>query len=104
MRLIRRGLSYLRPAMRSAHWRVYAVRDATTIAAGAARLQALGPDWFELYARRAGTTLLVVEQHVDRALRLAEDVVLLTQGRVAYRGPTAELGDLVERLLPGAPV
>jgi len=55
-------------------------------------------------ARRAGTTLLVVEQHVDRALRLAEHVVLLTQGRVAYRGPTAELGDLVERLLPGAPV
>ena len=54
--------------------------------------------------RRAGTTLLVVEQHVDRALRLAEDVVLLTKGRVAYRGPTAELGDLVERLLPGAPV
>ena len=54
--------------------------------------------------RLAGTTLVVVEQHVDRALRLAEHVVLLTQGRVAYRGPTAELGDLVERLLPGAPV
>jgi hypothetical protein len=46
--------------MRSAHWRVYAVRDATPIAAGAARLQALGPDWFRLYARRAGTALLHV--------------------------------------------
>jgi branched-chain amino acid transport system ATP-binding protein len=50
--------------------------------------------------RASGTTLLVIEQHVDRALGFADDVVLLTKGRVVYRGPTADLGDLVDRLLP----
>jgi hypothetical protein len=60
MRLIDRGLPYLRLVMRSAHWRVYVVRDATAIAQGAARLQAIGPDWLKLYGRRPGTTLLRV--------------------------------------------
>lgn len=60
MRLIDRGLSYLRLVMRSAHWRVYAVRDPTPIAQGAARLRSIGPDWLRLYAPRAGTTLLHV--------------------------------------------
>jgi hypothetical protein len=60
MRLIDRGLPYLRLVMRSAHWRVYVVRDATPIAQGAARLQAIGPDWIRLYAARPGTTLLHV--------------------------------------------
>lgn len=53
--------------------------------------------------RDAGTTLIVIEQHVDRALALAEHVVLLAQGRVVYRGLAAEVGDEVERLLPGEP-
>ena len=53
--------------------------------------------------RERGTTLVVIEQHVDRALAFADDVVLLTQGRVVYRGLAAEVGDQVERLLPGEP-
>ena len=47
----------------------------------------------------AGTSLLLIEQHVDRALVLADDVVVLTKGRVVYNGPVAgvegRLGDLV---------
>jgi branched-chain amino acid transport system ATP-binding protein len=53
--------------------------------------------------RDGGTTLVVIEQHVDRALELVDHVVLLTQGRVVYRGLAAEIGDQVERLLPGEP-
>jgi branched-chain amino acid transport system ATP-binding protein len=53
--------------------------------------------------RDGGTTLIVIEQHVDRALSLAEHVVLLAQGRVIYRGLAAEVGNEVERLLPGEP-
>jgi ABC-type branched-subunit amino acid transport system ATPase component len=46
---------------------------------------------------------VVIEQHVDRALAFAEYVVLLSQGQVVYRGLAAEIGDQVERLLPGEP-
>jgi hypothetical protein len=48
--LIARGLPSLRLVMRTAHWRVYAVRDATPIAS----------DWLELRAARPGTTLIRV--------------------------------------------
>ena len=58
--LIRRGLPYLRPVMRSAHWRVFAVADPTPIAQGAATLTAMGPDWITLEARRPGTVTLHV--------------------------------------------
>ncbi len=60
MRLINGGLPYLRPVMRSAHWRVYAVADATPIAAGVATLTAMGPDWLALTARSPGVTILRV--------------------------------------------
>jgi hypothetical protein len=50
----------LRLVLRTAHWRIYAVRDAAPIAQGVARLQAIGPDWLRLYAPTAGTTLLRV--------------------------------------------
>ena len=47
----------------------------------------------------AGTSLLLIEQHVDRALVLADDVVVLSNGRVVYDGSVAglegRLGDLV---------
>ncbi len=47
----------------------------------------------------AGTSLLIIEQHVERALELAHQVVVLTKGRVAYDGSVAavrgRLGDLV---------
>ena len=59
-RLIDGRLPYLHPVMRSAHWRVYAVSDPTPIAQGAARLQAMGPDWLTLYAPAAGTSLIRV--------------------------------------------
>ncbi len=52
--------------------------------------------------RDAGTTLLIVEQHVQHALALADEAVVLTKGEVAYSGPVSELGDLHSRLLGGA--
>jgi branched-chain amino acid transport system ATP-binding protein len=52
--------------------------------------------------REAGTTLLIVEQHVGHALNIADDVAVLVKGRVTYDGPVAEMGDLNERLLPTA--
>ncbi len=58
--LIRGGLPYLRPVMRSAHWRVYAVADPTPLAQGAATLTAMGPNWITLDARRPGTVILHV--------------------------------------------
>ena len=50
--------------------------------------------------REAGTTLLLVEQYVGHALQIADEVAVLTKGTVAFRGPTDELGDLSEWLLP----
>ena len=44
--------------------------------------------------RDAGTTLLIVEQHVHHALAIADDAVVLSKGEVAYSGPVSELGDL----------
>jgi len=47
----------------------------------------------------SGTSLLLIEQHVDRALVLVDDVAVLSKGRVVYEGPVADvegrLGDLV---------
>jgi branched-chain amino acid transport system ATP-binding protein len=50
--------------------------------------------------RDAGTTLLIVEQHVSHALALADDVAVLVKGRITYDGAVADMGDLSERLLP----
>jgi len=50
--------------------------------------------------RDAGTSLLIVEQHVHKALSLADDVVVIAKGRVALAGRTDELGDVAERILP----
>ena len=50
--------------------------------------------------RDAGTTLLIVEQHVGHALSIADDVAVLVRGKVTYDGPVAEMGDLSEWLLP----
>ena len=58
--LINRGLPYLRLVYRSRHWRVYAVDDPTQLAQGSATLTGLGPNWVELNARHAGTTLIRV--------------------------------------------
>jgi len=55
--------------------------------------------------RDAGCALLIVEQHLDHALELADHVVVLQQGEVTFAGPPSEAGDLSGAiLLPvGAP-
>ncbi|MBM3673302.1 MAG: ABC transporter ATP-binding protein [Actinobacteria bacterium] len=50
--------------------------------------------------REHGTSLLIVEQHVHQALTLADDVVVMSKGRVALSGPVAALGDVSESILP----
>src|SRR5207245_365778 len=52
--------------------------------------------------RDAGTTLLIVEQHVHHALELADEVVVLTKGQVTLHQSASELAGVVERLLPAA--
>jgi hypothetical protein len=52
--LIERGLSYLRPVFRSANWRIYAVRHPRPLASGAARMEAMGPDYFDLVGKAPG--------------------------------------------------
>ncbi|HEY2814726.1 MAG TPA: ABC transporter ATP-binding protein [Acidimicrobiales bacterium] len=59
----------------------------------------------EVYAtlasiRDAGTSLLIVEQQVPRAIALSDVVVVLGKGSVRYAGPADQIGDLVEELLP----
>ncbi|MDX6233940.1 MAG: hypothetical protein QOH68_3022 [Nocardioidaceae bacterium] len=54
----------------------------------------------EVYAnlerlRGAGTSLLIVEQHVGHALALCDRVVLLDHGAVSWHGPAAEAVDRV---------
>ena len=46
--LIDHGLPYLRLVLRTRHWRVYAVGDATPIVEGAATLQTLGANYLQL--------------------------------------------------------
>jgi ABC-type branched-subunit amino acid transport system ATPase component len=58
----------------------------------------------EVYAtlqkvRETGTTMLIIEQYVGHALRIADSVVLLQHGEVVYDGSATELGDVSERLL-----
>ncbi len=58
----------------------------------------------EVYANLAalkakGAALLVIEQHVEHALDLADQVVALNRGRVAYCGPPLPLADLAPFLL-----
>lgn len=59
-RLIEAGRSYLRPVWRSRHWRVFAVRDATPLVAGAASQITLTRDGFRITAGRAGVALVRV--------------------------------------------
>jgi hypothetical protein len=59
-RLIRRGPPYLRAVFTSAHWRIYAVRAPTPLAAGPGALTALGHDSFTLRASAPGPLLVRV--------------------------------------------
>jgi branched-chain amino acid transport system ATP-binding protein len=49
--------------------------------------------------KSSGTTLLIIEQHVGHALAIADDVIVLVKGEVAYQGPASEVGDLHEKVL-----
>jgi len=62
----------------------------------------------EVYAtlekvRQAGTTLLIIEQYVGHALRVADAAVLLGHGEVVYDGSVDGLGDISQRLLASNP-
>ena len=48
-----------------------------------------------------GTSLLLVEQYVTRALAIADRVYLLNRGRVVFSGPADQLAgdDVFERYL-----
>ena len=49
--------------------------------------------------RAAVTAILLVEQYVGHALALADDVVVLSHGAVAYAGPVTELDDITQHLI-----
>ena len=51
--------------------------------------------------RTEGTALLIIEQHVHHALEIAEDAVILHQGRVAFTGPAEGLSDRADLLSGG---
>jgi branched-chain amino acid transport system ATP-binding protein len=51
--------------------------------------------------RQEGTALLIIEQHVHHALELADEAILLHQGRVAFRGPSESLADRADLLSGG---
>ncbi len=53
--------------------------------------------------RDAGTSLLVVEQHLDRALSIADRAVVLVRGRVAAEGSLSEIQSAITQLLPAHP-
>jgi hypothetical protein len=89
--LIERGLPYLRPVLRTRHWRVYAVVAATPIVQGPAILRALGPDSVTLSATHAGTILVRVRFTPYWALRGVSGCVApaaqFTRLRVVRSGP-----------------
>ena len=49
--------------------------------------------------RDAGTTLLLVEQYVGHALAIADSVIVLAKGGVAYSGPADQLGEVSDYVL-----
>ncbi|ODV14537.1 MAG: ABC transporter ATP-binding protein [Rubrivivax sp. SCN 70-15] len=50
-------------------------------------------EMFQLFARmkREGTTILLVEQNVERALQISDRAVILDQGRIVHQGDAADL-------------
>jgi branched-chain amino acid transport system ATP-binding protein len=54
--------------------------------------------------RDSGTSLLVVEQHLDRVLAMADRAVVLVRGRVAAEGEMAEVQPVISRLLLAQPL
>ncbi len=50
-----------------------------------------------------GTSLLIIEQHVDRALQLADSAVILSKGTVVYDGPVDDAAAQLDALVLGRP-
>src|SRR5206468_9082051 len=59
-KLIRGGLPFLRPVLRSRHWEVFGVLHAQGLTNGVGRLTRLGSQSFTLQARRPGFTFVCV--------------------------------------------
>lgn len=49
--------------------------------------------------KQAGCALLIVEQHLDHALDLADSVVVIRKGEVAFRGTPSEAAELTHSVL-----
>ncbi len=47
---------------------------------------------------RLGTAVLLVEQNVTEALRMTEEVYVLEEGRIVFRGSSREKEQIVRRL------
>ena len=91
-RLIRRGLPYLRPVWRNAHWRVFAVRRPAPLVSGAATRIELEPDAFTLTATRPGDVLVRIRHSRWWAVTDGRACVRRASGgftRVRVRGPGA---------------
>ena len=56
-------------------------------------LPVLVDEMFELFARmkRGGSTILLVEQNVERALSITDRAYILDQGRIVHHGTAADL-------------
>jgi branched-chain amino acid transport system ATP-binding protein len=53
--------------------------------------------------RSVGIALLLVEQHVGRAMELCDRVALLDHGTIGWTGPSGDAGDRVRTQLHGVP-
>ncbi len=56
---------------------------------------------FEMIAKlrdRFGVSVLLVEQNVNEALRIADDAIVLEEGRVVFSGPASEKEQIVRHL------
>jgi branched-chain amino acid transport system ATP-binding protein len=51
--------------------------------------------------RKAGSALLIVEQHLDHAFGIADEVVVLDKGETRFFGPVSGLGDHATGFLTG---
>jgi branched-chain amino acid transport system ATP-binding protein len=50
--------------------------------------------------KATGTAILIVEQHVQRALSLADHAVLISKGSIVAAGPVDEIRSKVDEIIP----
>ena len=55
-------------------------------------------DMIKEIQERLGMAVLVVEQNVDEALRVAQQVYILEEGRIVHHGPSSEKNQIVRKL------